>query len=45
VGIYLGAKLKVTDKVAYDNSLEINLDSKKQLSVSAEVSKNIFVST
>ncbi|MFC5270041.1 metal-dependent transcriptional regulator [Adhaeribacter terreus] len=44
VGIYLGAKIKVTDKVAYDNSLEINLDSKKQLSVSSEVSKNIFVS-
>lgn len=45
VGIYLGAKIKVTDKVPYDNSLEINLDNKKQLSVSSEVSKNIFVSS
>ncbi|KAA9332839.1 metal-dependent transcriptional regulator [Adhaeribacter soli] len=44
VGIYLGAKLKVTDKMEYDNSLEISIDHKKQLSVSAEVSKNIFVS-
>jgi DtxR family transcriptional regulator, Mn-dependent transcriptional regulator len=44
VGIYLGAKLKVTDKMEYDNSLEISIDQKKQLSVSAEVSKNIFVS-
>ncbi len=44
VGIYLGAKIKVTDKVEYDNSLEINLDNKKQLSVSSEVSKNIFIS-
>ncbi|MBK0402814.1 metal-dependent transcriptional regulator [Adhaeribacter sp. BT258] len=44
IGIYLGAKIKVTDKVEYDNSLEINLDNKKQLSLSAEVSKNIFVS-
>ena len=44
VGIYLGAKIKVTDKVPYDNSLEINLDNKKQLSVSSEVSKNIFIS-
>jgi DtxR family Mn-dependent transcriptional regulator len=44
VGIYLGAKIKVTDKIEYDNSLEINLDNKKQLSVSNEVSKNIFVS-
>jgi DtxR family Mn-dependent transcriptional regulator len=44
MGIYLGAKIKVTDKIEYDNSLEINLDNKKQLSVSSEVSKNIFVS-
>jgi DtxR family Mn-dependent transcriptional regulator len=44
VGIYLGAKIKVTDKVPYDNSLEINLDNKKQLSISSEVSKNIFIS-
>jgi DtxR family Mn-dependent transcriptional regulator len=44
VGIYLGAKIKVTDKIEYDNSLEINLDNKKQLSVSSEVSKNIFIS-
>ena len=44
IGIYLGAKIKVTDKVPYDNSLEISLDNKKQLSISSEVSKNIFVS-
>lgn len=44
VGIYLGAKIKVTDKVAFDNSLDINIDNKKQLSVSSEVSRNIFVS-
>lgn len=44
VGIYLGAKIKVTDKVPYDNSLEINIDNKKQLSISSEVSKNIFIS-
>jgi DtxR family Mn-dependent transcriptional regulator len=44
VGIYLGAKIKVSDKVEYDNSLEINIDNKKQLSVSSEVAKNIFVS-
>lgn len=44
VGIYLGAKLKVTDKMEFDNSLEINIDQKKQLSISSEVSKNIFVS-
>ena len=44
IGIYLGAKIKVIDKMEYDNSLEINIDHKKQISVSSEVSKNIFVS-
>jgi DtxR family Mn-dependent transcriptional regulator len=44
VGIYLGAKVKVTDKMPFDNSLEINIDQKKQLSVSSEVARNIYIS-
>ncbi len=44
MGIYLGAKIKVIDRIAYDNSLEINLEDKKNLVVSQEVSKNIFLS-
>ncbi|MHC2991223.1 iron-dependent repressor [Pontibacter sp. HJ8] len=44
MGIYLGAKIKVIDRIPYDNSLEINLENKKNLVVSSEVSKNIFLS-
>lgn len=44
MGIYLGAKIKVIDKIPYDNSLEINLENKKNLVVSSEVARNIFLS-
>ncbi|MFD2245085.1 metal-dependent transcriptional regulator [Pontibacter ruber] len=44
MGIFLGAKVKVIDRIAYDNSLEINLENKKNLVVSSEVSRNIFLS-
>lgn len=44
MGIYLGAKIKVIDRIPYDNSLEINLENKKNIVVSSEVSKNIFLS-
>lgn len=43
VGIYIGAKVSITDKIAYDGSLEILLDDKKTILVSKEVAKNIFV--
>ncbi|QCR21657.1 metal-dependent transcriptional regulator [Pontibacter sp. SGAir0037] len=44
MGIFLGAKIKVIDKIQYDNSLEINIENKKNLVVSSEISKNIFLS-
>ncbi|WP_242928278.1 metal-dependent transcriptional regulator [Pontibacter vulgaris] len=44
MGIFLGAKIKVLDKIPFDNSLEINLENKKQLVISSEVSRNIFLS-
>lgn len=44
MGIFLGAKIKVIDKIPYDNSLEINLENKKNLVVSGEVARNIFLS-
>ena len=45
IGIYLGARLKVTDKAAYDNSLEISIDNKGKLLISKDVSQNIFVTS
>jgi len=44
LGIYLGANIKVLDKSEYDHSLDINIESKKDIRISQEVSKNIFVS-
>jgi DtxR family transcriptional regulator, Mn-dependent transcriptional regulator len=44
MGIFLGAKIKVLDKIPYDNSLEINIENKKNLVVSSEVARNIFLS-
>lgn len=44
MGIALGSKIKVVDRFAYDNSLEISLEDQKQLLISSEVSRNIFLS-
>ncbi|MBB6610089.1 metal-dependent transcriptional regulator [Pontibacter sp. Tf4] len=44
MGIFLGAKVKVLDKIPYDSSLEISIENKKNLVVSSEVARNIFLS-
>ncbi|WP_226389213.1 metal-dependent transcriptional regulator [Penaeicola halotolerans] len=43
VGAYIGAKIRVIDKVEFDGSLEILVDNKKNLFVSKDVSKNILI--
>lgn len=43
LGIYLGAKFKVIEKVAFDSSLEILLDGDKPIFLSNQVSKNLLV--
>jgi DtxR family Mn-dependent transcriptional regulator len=43
IGIFLGAQIQVIDKIDFDKSLEIKLENEKTLSISSEVSKNIFV--
>jgi DtxR family Mn-dependent transcriptional regulator len=44
IGIYLGAKIKILEKVEFDGSLEIQIDSKKTVFISKEVSENIWIS-
>ena len=44
IGIYIGAKIRVTDKVEFDGSMEIQIDSKKTIFISKQVSENIWVS-
>lgn len=43
LGIGLGSEIDVLEKLEFDQSLKIKLNSKESLFVSSEVSKNIFV--
>jgi DtxR family Mn-dependent transcriptional regulator len=43
VGAYIGARIKVLDKVDFDGSIEILVDQKKNLFMSKEVAVNILV--
>ena len=43
VGLQLGALVEVLDKVSFDNSLEIRINRERTALVSAEVSRNLFV--
>ena len=44
IGISLGTRLQVLDKVEYDKSLEISLAEGRTIIISYEVAKNIFIS-
>ncbi|UCS92612.1 metal-dependent transcriptional regulator [Echinicola marina] len=43
VGAYIGARIKVLDKVEFDGSLEILVDNKKTLFMSKDVAGNILI--
>lgn len=43
IGIYIGAKLKVQDKVEFDGSHEVLIDGKKTVFISREVSENLLI--
>ncbi|RPA69087.1 metal-dependent transcriptional regulator [Cyclobacteriaceae bacterium YHN15] len=43
VGAYIGARIKVLDKVEFDGSVEILVDNKKKIFMSREVAGNVLV--
>jgi DtxR family Mn-dependent transcriptional regulator len=43
VGLQLGAVVEVLDKVTFDNSFEIRINRERTALISAEVSRNLFV--
>ena len=43
VGLQLGALVEVLDKVSFDNSFEIRVNRERTTLISAEVSRNLFV--
>jgi DtxR family Mn-dependent transcriptional regulator len=45
VGLCLGLKLKVLDKVVFDNSLELRINRERTVLISAEVGRNLFVTS
>ncbi|MDX2305516.1 MAG: metal-dependent transcriptional regulator [Microscillaceae bacterium] len=44
IQVSIGTHIRVLDKIAYDESLEIEIDAQRILMVSKEVAENIFVS-
>lgn len=45
VGLRLGSKLEVLDKIEFDNSLEIRVNNDQKNMLSAEVSRNLLVAS
>lgn len=43
VGLGLGCSIEVLDKILFDNSLEISINKQAKTQISAEVSRNLFV--
>lgn len=43
IGIYIGAKLNIVDKIDFDGSIEISIDKKKKVFISREVAENLLV--
>ena len=43
VGLQLGALVEVLDKVTFDNSFEIRVNKERNMLISSEVSRNLFV--
>ena len=44
IGAYIGAKIKVVERIEFDNSLEILIDNKNRVFISKEVAENIWIS-
>ena len=43
IGISIGCRIKIEEKIEYDESLEISINDTKKCVISKEVSKNIYV--
>jgi len=45
LGIKIGTKVKIVEKVPFDGSIHLLLDGKTKISVSREVSENLLVTS
>jgi DtxR family Mn-dependent transcriptional regulator len=45
IGVYIGAEIKVMDKIEYDSSMEISVDGSKSQFVSSQVTSNLLMTS
>ncbi len=45
MGLPLGAQVRILEKIAFDNSLEVQINNARILVISAEVGRNLFTTT
>ncbi|MEL6537976.1 MAG: metal-dependent transcriptional regulator [Bacteroidota bacterium] len=43
VGLYIGAKIEITERIEFDGSLELRIDDDRQLFISEQVAKNLMI--
>lgn len=43
LGIYIGAKIKLVDKIPFDNSVEVIIDAKLKTNLSHQIAENIYI--
>ena len=43
VGLYIGAKIEITERIAFDGSLEVRVDDDRKLFISEQVAGNIMI--
>lgn len=44
IGIYIGAKMVILDKIAFDGSLEVLIDNKNRVFISRDAAQNLLIS-
>lgn len=43
LGIYIGAKIKLIDKISFDKSVEVVIDEKLKTNLSSQIAENIYI--
>lgn len=43
IGIYIGAKIEILDKIAFDSSLEVLIDNKNKVFISRDAAENLLI--
>ena len=44
IGIYIGVKIAILDKIEFDGSLEVLIDNKSRVFISRDAAQNLLIS-